>query len=140
MSRILAVDWGSRRVGLAVSDPSRLLARPLPTLQVKSAREARERIAAQARKEGADSILLGLPLHMGGEEGTSARRVRKLGEALRQDGFTVLYRDERLSTEDAVRWLAERGERRPPKGRIDQVAALLLLQGHLDAEEREPHV
>jgi putative Holliday junction resolvase len=139
VSRILAVDWGSRRIGLAVSDPTRRLARPLPTLRVASAREAVERVAETARTEEAGTLLLGLPLHMGGEEGTSARRARKLGESLAAFGFEVLYRDERLSSEDAKRWLSERGERRPPRERIDQVSALLLLQEHLDAEGEGAH-
>jgi len=138
LSRILAVDWGSRRVGLALSDPSRLLARPLPTLLIKSAREAKEKIVEVARGEEADTVLLGLPLHMGGEEGSSARRVRKLGESLCTEGFQVLYVDERMSSEEAMDWLRERGERRPEKARIDQVAALLLLQGYLDAEGGGP--
>jgi putative Holliday junction resolvase len=133
LSRILAVDWGSRRIGLALSDPSRILARPLPTLLVKSSREALEGIVKAARGEEVDTVLLGLPFHMGGEEGTSARRVRQLGESLRSEGFTILYVDERMSSEDAMAWLRERGERRPEKARIDQVAALLLLQGYLDA-------
>lgn len=137
MSRVLAVDWGTRRVGLAVSDPMGFLARPLPTARVGSAAQVVDVVDAAARQESADELLLGLPLHMEGDEGTSARRVRDLGAALSERGWTVRYRDERLTSEDALAWLRERGETRPEKTRVDQVAALLLLQGFL--EDGETH-
>lgn len=132
MSRILAVDWGRRRVGLAVSDPSRKIARPLATLEVRSPEEACRGILEAARKETAELILIGLPLNADGDEGPSAARARDLGRSLETKGLRVEYRDERWTSEDAVEFLKQRGERRPPKTRIDQVAALLLLQGYLD--------
>jgi putative Holliday junction resolvase len=132
LSRVLAVDWGTRRIGLAVSDPGGTLARPLDTLRVKSAADAARKVAEVARAEEAETILVGLPLHLPGDEGPSAERARRLGEALAALGFWVYYEDERLTSEDALRFLRERGERRPPKERIDQVAALLLLQAFLD--------
>jgi putative Holliday junction resolvase len=138
VSRILAVDWGTKRIGLALSDPTRLLARSLPTAVVRGAAEAERRVEQAARREGAETILIGLPLHMEGEEGSSARGARRLGEALARKGFEVHYRDERLTTEEALDFLRSRGETRPDKTRIDQVAALILLQEYLDElRERE---
>jgi putative Holliday junction resolvase len=132
VSRILAVDWGRRRLGLAVSDPERILARPLPTLTVSGADEAVAGVRSAADREEAGVILVGLPLDMDGGEGASARQARALGDALRRLGFTVIFHDERLTTEAARDHLRSRGERRPPRERIDQVAALLLLQEYLD--------
>lgn len=132
MSRILAVDWGRRRLGLAVSDPERILARPLPTLTVSGREAAVEGVRAAAAREEAEVILVGLPLNLEGDEGPSAREARDLGDALARLGLRVIYHDERLTSEAAREHLRERGERRPPKERIDQVAALLLLQDYLD--------
>ena len=87
MSPVLAVDWGTRRVGLAISDPSRRVARPLPTLILSSPAQAAARIAETAVREGVTLIVIGLPLHASGEEGNSARRARHLGDALRGMGY-----------------------------------------------------
>lgn len=132
MSRVLAVDWGTRRVGLAVSDPTGLLARPLPTLAVRGARDAEAQVLETARREEADLVVLGLPLNMNGSPGESAARARALGDALERAGYPVDYVDERLSSEEAVHFLRERGETHPAKTRVDQVAALLLLQEYLE--------
>jgi putative Holliday junction resolvase len=114
-----------------------LLARSLPTLIVASARDALEKVEVAARKEGVQTVLVGLPLHLHGEEGSSARRARRLGDGLAEKGFTVLYRDERLTSEEALDYLRRRGEKRPEKARIDQVAALILLQEFLDELREE---
>lgn len=134
MSRVLAVDWGTKRVGLAVSDPSGTVARPLPTLSVRSARDAEEQVAAVAKREEVDRVVVGLPLHMNGSGGTSARRARRLGEALRKAGLAVDYLDERLTSEEAREFLRRRGERQPDRTRVDQVSALLLLREYLASE------
>lgn len=120
-------------MGLAVSDPSRRVARPLPTLEVRTPEEACRGVARAAGTETAELILIGLPLNVEGDEGPAAAGARSLGRSLEKKGFRVLYRDERWTSEDALEFLRERGERRPPKTRIDQVAALLLLQGYLDS-------
>jgi putative Holliday junction resolvase len=131
VSRVLAVDWGTRRVGLAVSDPLGLLARPLPTAAVTGARDAVRAVCVAAAAEEAEIVLLGLPLHASGEEGESAFRVRRMGRSLETRGFSVIYRDERWTSQEADAFLAERGERDPAPGRRDQVAALLLLNAYL---------
>jgi putative Holliday junction resolvase len=132
VTRILGVDWGTKRVGVAVSDPGRHLARPLPTLSPSTPDEAVRGIVRAARDAGAQTVLVGLPLHMNGEEGASARKARRLGEALEKAGLTVIYRDERLTTEEALELLRQQGDRRPDRERVDQMAALVLLQDYLD--------
>ena len=138
MSRVLAVDWGTKRVGLAVSDPTGTVARPLPTLLVRSARDAAEQVLAAARREGAERVVVGLPWNMDGSGGDSARRARRLGEALRAAGLAVEYLDERLTSEEAREFLRERGETRPARERVDQVSALLLLREYLVSSAAAP--
>ena len=79
----------------------------------------------------AEVVLIGLPLNMDDTEGPAAARARALGAARESHGFAVRFQDERLTSDDARRWLRERGETRPASGRVDQVAALLLLQEFL---------
>jgi putative holliday junction resolvase len=136
MGRVMAVDWGSRRVGVALSDETRTIARPLETLMVKSSRDTAERLAAIVAENGVDELVLGFPLHMDGSEGESAKECRKLSEALGilLPGLRLVLVDERLSSLRAADILRERGERtRGRKERLDQVAASLLLQEYLDS-------
>ncbi len=135
MARILAVDWGERRVGVAISDELHTLARPLPTLFVESLREAADALAALVVEHRVETVVVGHPVHMSGEEGYSARRVRRLVDALaeRLPGVRFVFWDERLSSRQAQEILRERKERvRGRKGRLDQVAAAVLLQSYLD--------
>ena len=133
MSRILAVDWGTRRVGLAISDESAMLARSLPTLSVRGIKDAVRQVDAVARESEAGTIVVGLPVHDSGAESESSAAARRLGGALAARGHRVVYLDERLSSEKAREILADRGDTRPQPGRVDAVAAALLLQEYLDA-------
>ena len=134
--RAMGVDPGEARIGVAVSDEGRTLARSLTTLKGLSDREAAVRIAELARVEEARTIVVGHPIRMDGTLGPRARRSRELSVAI-EDVATarVILRDERLSSAEAERIMRETGERtRGRKGRVDQVAAAVILQGHLDAE------
>ncbi|MEW5763749.1 MAG: Holliday junction resolvase RuvX [Acidobacteriota bacterium] len=136
MSRILAVDWGERRIGLAVSDETRTLARPLPTLHVKGVREGQAGVAAQVVAQGAVRVVLGRPLHMDGRSSALEEKVTAFAAALarRLPSVDLVFWDERLTSVEAASMLRERGERvGRNKGRLDQVAAALLLQSYLDA-------
>ena len=133
MPRILAVDWGERRVGLAVSDDLGILATGLPTLEIRGEAEAVARVADTIRTVEADSVVVGLPLTLKGERGEAARAVERFAEALRRETPVVvsLY-DERLTSALAERRMRERGEKsRGRKGRVDQGAAVALLEGWL---------
>ena len=137
--RVLAVDWGGKRFGLALSDPTRLIAQPLTTL----IRRAKQRapvadIVALARHHEVTQVVVGLPLDLDGAEGEAAREARALGEAVaRRAAIPVSYWDERLSTARALRAARAAGVRdRDSRERIDQMAAVAILQGWLDAQ---PH-
>ena len=140
MSRILAVDWGARRVGLAVSDPTGLIARALPTLEVRSEDQAVAAVLEACRLEEAERIVVGLPLRLDGSRGEAAEAaVRFAGRLESGGGVPVEMWDERLTSVQAARQARELGERtRGRKGRVDARAAALLLQTYLDA--RGPRV
>jgi putative Holliday junction resolvase len=138
--RTLAIDYGSKRIGLALSDPTGTLARPLPFLPAKADAKLAREIAELARREQAALILLGLPRHMNGSPGEAAAAVQAFAAILGK-ATTVPVRlvDERLSTVQASRQLREAGrDARAQRGLIDSEAAAVLLQGHLDAQGAPP--
>lgn len=132
MPRILAVDWGERRVGLAVCDPTGTLASGLETLVVAGPADAAARVTAVAREVEADSIVVGLPLLLSGERGAAAEAAGRFAAALAAaSGLPVATYDERLTSALAGRRMRERGERGRAKGRVDQDAAIALLESWL---------
>ncbi len=135
MSRILAIDYGKRRVGLALSDPTRTLASGLPTLERKPKQPLPEAIAQLVERHAVGEVLVGLPLEADGAVGERARAVERFAEALRaRVSVPVILVDERLSTVRAYELLRKRGKRvRAAKAHADRVSAALLLQGYLDA-------
>lgn len=135
MHRILAVDWGERRVGVAVSDPTGLIARALPTLEVGSEDEAVKAVLAVAEREGATRLVVGLPLNLDGSRGRAAGTAARFAHRLeKRAAVPVEMWDERLTSAQARRTARETGERlRGRKGRVDARAAEHLLQSYLDA-------
>jgi putative Holliday junction resolvase len=138
--RILALDHGSKRLGVALSDPTGTLAKPLPFLPAKGDAKLAREVAALAAKEEAGLILLGLPRHMNGSLGESAAQVQAFAAALGQaTKIPVKLVDERLSTVQASRQLREAGrDARAQRSRIDSEAAAVLLQAYLDAQPLLP--
>lgn len=132
--RVLAVDPGSKRIGLAVSDPTGTIAQPLTTIPAEPRETLAERLAGQAREQGATRIVVGLPRRMDGSHGPEAVAARVLASELRRASkLPVELVDERLTTAAAERSLLEGGMRRHKRrANIDRVAAALLLQTHLD--------
>lgn len=134
-TRILGVDFGTVRVGLAVSDAERRIASPLETLT----RRSRERDAAYLRdvieREEIGEIVVGLPVHLSGHEGTKAAEARTFGRWLAETtGLPVIFADERFSTVEAESALWDAGlTHKRRKARRDRVAAQILLQAYLDA-------
>ena len=128
--RILAVDWGERRIGLAISDPLGVLATGLPTLRVSGAAEAIEAVARVAAEREASRIVVGLPLLMSGERGSAARLAEAFAEALaRRTDLPVDTWDERLTSALGARRLREVGVRTGhAKERVDREAAVVLLE------------
>ncbi|MEQ1832572.1 MAG: Holliday junction resolvase RuvX [Candidatus Eisenbacteria bacterium] len=133
MARILAVDWGLRRIGLAVSDPLGILASGLPTLEVRSEAEAVRQVADTVREVEAESLVVGLPLRLSGTRGDSAVAAERFARLLREaTGLPVFMFDERLTSALAQRRMHETGERtRGRKGKLDEGAAIALLEGWL---------
>ncbi|MBI3449790.1 MAG: Holliday junction resolvase RuvX [Acidobacteria bacterium] len=135
MGRLMGVDAGTVRVGIALSDELGVMARPAATIPRRGDRGTAEAIRDLARESGVDRIVVGLPLSMAGGEQASSVDARRLAEAIRvATGLPVITWDERLTTAAAERSLIESGVRRERRREIvDQVAAAVLLQGYLDA-------
>ncbi|HVO34322.1 MAG TPA: Holliday junction resolvase RuvX [Gemmatimonadales bacterium] len=135
--RVLGLDWGSKRFGVALSDPTRLIAQPLTTLKRRAGHRppVREILDLITRHE-VSLVVVGLPLSPDGEEGEAAGEARALGLAIaRRSGVSVTWWDERLSTAAALRSARGAGVRdRDSRERIDQMAAAVILQHFLDAQ------
>lgn len=134
--RILGIDPGEKRIGLAISDPLGFTAQGLETLRVVSAGETIRQIAETARRREVARVVIGLPLKMDGSEGEGARRARRLGERLEAElGLEVIFWDERLTSRQAEQALLEgRLSRKRRKEEADRLAAQLILQNYLDLE------
>jgi putative Holliday junction resolvase len=136
MSRTIAFDFGERRIGVAVSDPTRTIATPLTTLQRRAGkRPPWPEIAEIVRQQEADEAVVGLPLDLAGEEGAWAAEVRAFGDDLaRRTGLPVHWMDERLSSvraERSIRGMGLKKSDREQKERIDAGAAAVILEGFL---------
>lgn len=134
MGRILGVDHGERRIGLAISDPDGVLASPLETVDVRGGDPAAA-VARVCEQQGAERVVVGLPLHLNAQEGASAEKARAFAEALRaRTCLPVELWDERLTTVTAQKALIEGGVRRKRrKELVDGLAARILLQHYLDS-------
>jgi len=138
--RVLAVDVGERRIGLAISDISRTLARPLRTLTVRSTGDGVDQVVAEiarlhAEEDGLSTVVVGLPIRLDGSPNEQTSRVTAFIEALRmRTAVPILTADERLSSREAESLLAERTrDWRQRKARLDAVAAAVILQDYLEA-------
>lgn len=136
---MLGVDPGSKRVGLALSDPTGTIAQPLATIPAAPQETLAERLAALAHRHDAARIVVGLPRRLDGSFGPEAKAARQLAQELRTASrLAVELVDERLTTAVAERSLLEGGmHRRRRRANIDRVAAALLLQSHLDSKRRD---
>jgi len=134
MGRIMAVDPGSRRVGVAVSDPTGTIAQPLSAVPAEPAETLTERLATLAREQEATGLVVGLPRRLDGSQGPEAKAARALADGLRRaTGLPVALVDERLTSVAAERALLAGGASRARRRELsDQVAAALILQSYLD--------
>ena len=132
MGRLLGLDYGTKRIGVAISDSSRLIASPYTVIDAASALPALDEILA---KEEVDALVVGLPLSLSGEEGVSAAAARSFGRKVADaTGLEVLFVDERFTTKVAEDALIAGGMRRAKRRDIrDKMAATVMLQGHLDS-------
>ncbi len=136
--RVLGLDVGRRRVGVAVSDPTGIIASPLGVIEVRGIKNTIRRVLDICREQQAERIVVGLPVSLGGELGPQAREVLGFVEALRRESpVPVETWDERLSTVGATRLLRAGGhDSRSMRGRVDAAAAAFMLQGYLDSRRR----
>jgi putative Holliday junction resolvase len=136
--RVLGLDVGQRRIGVAVSDPLGLTAQRLTVLQRGGSREDVAAVCALIMQHQAEAVVVGLPLTLKGTHGPQAQRVASFAQALQQQSPVPVHLvDERLTTAQGERALLATGTlRRRRKQVIDQVAAQLILQQYLDSQ---PH-
>lgn len=135
--RYLAIDYGGKRVGLAVCDQGEVIVSPLSVVAANS--ELIDVIAGALEEQGAEAIVLGLPLNMDGTEGGGVKKVRVFGAELAEKvDIPIFFHDERLSSFDAESKLAGIGlTRKKKKNRLDAVAAASILQSFLDSKHTE---
>lgn len=134
MGRILAIDYGRRRVGLAVSDPLRIIATALATVE---AREAEGYISHYCMENGVDLIVVGMPVQMDGTPSESQRYILPFIERMRKSlpGIAIEYADERYTSKLAFRTMLESGigrMARRDKGTVDRISATIILQWYME--------
>jgi len=132
--RILGLDVGDRRIGIALSDSLRLIATPHSVYTRVGYGPDVKHIQSLCRQNEADLVVCGLPRNMDGSEGFQAEKVRAFADKLKESGLTVEFQDERLSTVSAHQALIEGGmHREDRKSTVDKVAAAVILQAYLDS-------
>lgn len=135
--KALGIDYGTARIGLAVSDDLGMLAHPLETVPAQSVENSTRRIAEVVKERKIKDVIVGLPLHMNGTEGNAVKGVRRYIEELRPHlGSNITFHevDERLTTKSAMDKLHQAGRNeKNSRGIIDQAAAVEILQDWLDS-------
>jgi putative holliday junction resolvase len=136
MARILGIDYGERRIGLALSDPTGTVATPWRVLDVEHDRADAKRIAQLCDEQKVDHIVIGLPLAMNGSEGPAAKKCQAFAVRLREtQDRPVTAWDERFTTRSAQQALIAGGARRSKRKEVvDKLAAQIMLQHYLDAQ------
>ena len=134
------MDFGSKTVGVAVSDENEFLASGVETIRREREDKLRKtyaRIEALIEELGVEKIVLGLPLTLDGEEGVRVQKTRDFGENLqRRTGLDIEYQDERLTTVEAYNLMSESGVKKDKQLQmVDEVAATIILQDYLDAKK-----
>jgi putative Holliday junction resolvase len=134
----MGIDFGDRRLGIAISDPGATVAGSPSVLHVKNQQEAISRISKLVEEEDVAEIVVGLPLSLSGAEGPQAERVRKFVKLLsRASGIEIALWDERFSTAEAEKLMLPLAKKtRRQKGKRDLIAAVLILQSYLDSRTR----
>ena len=131
--RIVALDVGDRRIGIAVCDEMRIIASPHSVYTRVGFGPDVKHIKAICDQLGTKDVLCGLPRNMDGTEGFQSQKARALAEQLEKAGLNIFYQDERLTTVTAERALIEGGmHRQERRGTVDKVAAAVILQQYLD--------
>ncbi len=135
-ARILGLDYGEKRVGVAVSDPLRITAQPVKTIQYKSENILWREVDQLFHEFQIELVVLGLPLHMNGSEGISALKVKKFAQKINDlYKVKVKYWDERLTSLAAEKTIQKMGKQPSHyKEKIDMLSAVMILQGFMDRQ------
>lgn len=136
MGRVLGIDFGKKRIGLARSDPMKMIASPFKTIQAGNTLEETADLICQ-ELEGVETLVMGLPLHLSGKESEMTSLVRELVPLLeRKSGLPLILWDERLTSKQVEKLLIEGGiSRKKRTAYVDQMSATLILQNYLDSLE-----
>ena len=138
MKRILAIDYGMRRIGLAVSDPLQIIATPLDTLRISNYEDGIKQLKAIYEKYKPITIIMGYPLGTSGNNTDQTRLVDQVIESLRSSiDVPIISWDERYTSLQAKSILQQQGRKvRDDKGMVDQLAARIMLQEYLDSQSK----
>ena len=133
--RLLGLDYGEVRIGIAISDAERRVASPLAVYQRRSQYEDADYFRRLVYQRSVSGIVVGLPRHTSGEEGAAAEAARQFGQWLQEiTGLRVAYWDERFTTQQAERLLQQAGiSGKIRREKLDMIAAQVMLQSYLDA-------
>lgn len=130
MSRILAIDYGLKKVGLALSDETESISLPYLVLENIGDRDLAKKILEICQKEKVKKVIVGLPKTMSGEERNQAKRVKRFAEILKKNvNLSIIFQDERLTSKMAQKFLEKN------KKKDDRIAAQILLQDYLDKSQ-----
>lgn len=140
MSRVLGIDFGTRRIGLALSDPTGTLASPLPFLENTRPQEISAKLKDLVQSHGVETIVIGMPRNMDGTYGSSAEKVREFIAQIRPHlPAKIIAQDERLTTAQATRDLSQMGlNQKELRKKVDSSSASLILQQFLDRNQPHP--
>jgi putative Holliday junction resolvase len=132
MSRILAIDLGSKRVGLAITDPLRMIASPYRTLHFRSDKQLITDVLAIVQANAVETVVIGLPLHEDSTESQGSTRSRSFAAKLNRRGVDTVLWDERYTSRDAEESLRRCGlDRKRALAKIDSIAASYILEDYL---------
>jgi len=136
--RILGIDIGDKRIGLAMCDPDQILASPLTTIIKTSDKQAFDEIKGIIEKNRISQVVIGIPLSLSGQESLQTAKTREFAAGLESvAGIKAEYVDERLSSGEARRLLDASGSKKKrQKGDIDSAAAAILLQAYIDSHKK----
>ena len=140
MSRALGIDFGTRRIGLALSDPTGTLASPLPFLENTGVKQVASKLKEMVENHGIETVVVGLPRNMDGTFGPSAENVRAFVAQIQSKiSAKIITQDERLTTSQASRDLAQMGlSQKELRRKVDSSSATLILQQFLDRVRLNP--
>lgn len=136
--KILGIDYGDVRVGLAVSDITEFLASGIGNVKITGMNNAVQLVCEKIKEHGCEKIVLGLPVNMNGSQGEKAEKIRVFGDKLKEaSGLDVEYVDERLTTVMAHGFMNETGTHgKKRKESVDTLSAQIILQNYLDSKRR----